>query len=245
MMNSIRRFFQKPQKTDGGSVVHRYKPTEYVPQLGFSNAPVEWQEFRESQYRKSFGNSENVFVWHEVVPTIPHIDIHVFPPSKELGRNYFTLITSGMSDEKMTLPKSAGMQYSRAEIIFYVASDETKTHQTEKPWYVQAMFYFAHFPFNYKTWLAFSHTLPNGNPPAPIVDGSLLTTALFLPAIFEAKELTRDFMLGNEKVNLLWLTYLNDKETEFKLKHGYDKLIEKFNGNNFPQVFNPFRSSII
>ena len=127
----------------------------------------------------------------------------------------------------MTLPKGVDNEFARAEIIFYVEGDETKIYQTEKPWYVQAMTFLAHFPFDYKTWLAHSHTIPNGNPPAPIVDGSLLTTALFLPAFYEPPDFYGDFKLGNERVLLYWLTYLTDKETEFKLKYGYDKLVEK------------------
>jgi hypothetical protein len=108
-----------------------------------------------------------------------------------------------MSDERMILPRGIDKQYARAEIIFYVASDETTTHQTEKPWYAEAISCYAHFPFNYKTLLAFTHTLPNGNPPAPIIKGSSLTTALFLPAIFEPKEFAQEFKLGDEKVNFL------------------------------------------
>jgi hypothetical protein len=72
-----------------------------------------------------------------------------------------------------------------------------------------------------------------------------LTTALLLPPIFEPKEFAQDFKLGNETVNFLWLTYISDKETEYKLKYGYDKLVDKFTPDNFPQVFNPFRPSII
>ena len=180
-MDIIKRLFSKPTKTAGGSTVQKYVPSEKPPKLGFTSAPAEWKELRENQYRKWLGDSEKAFVWHEIVPIIPHVDIHVFPPSKELGRNYFTLVTSGMSDEKMILPKGIDKQFARAEIIFYIANDESKTYQTNKPWYVEAMSFYAHFPFDYKTWLASSHTLPNGNPPAPVVDDSSLTTALFLP----------------------------------------------------------------
>ena len=233
------------KKTAGGSTVQKYAPTENAPQLGLSNAPVEWQELRESHYKNWLGESKEGRVWHEILPIVPHIDIHIFPPSAELGRNFITLITSGMSDERMTLPNGIDEKYGRAEIIFYIASDETKKYQTEKPWYVKAMSFYAHFPFNYKTWLAFSHTLPNGDPPAPVVEGSKLTTALFLPAIFEPKEFVKEFKLGNETVNFLWLSFLSDKETEFKLKYGYDKLTAKLNQDNFPRVFNPFRPPIV
>ncbi len=103
----------------------------------------------------------------------------------------------------------------------------------------------AHFPFSYKTWLAPSHTIPNGNPPAPVVEGSLLTTAILLPAIFEAKGFVQDFRLSGEKVNFLWLTFISDKETEYKLSEGYGKFVEKLNKDNFPQVFDVFRPSAI
>jgi hypothetical protein len=245
LMSSFRRFFQKPKKTPGGSTVEEYIPNNKKPELGFSNAPADWQRLRESYYEKWFGSSEKNIIWHELVPLIPHIDIHVFPPSEESGRNYFTLITSGMSDERMSLPEGKDKQYARAEIIFYVANDKAIAHQTEKPWYVNDMFFFAHFPFKYKTWLAISHTLAMQNPPAPIITGSSLTTAFFLPPIFEPKEFVDNFKLGNEKVNLLWLTFLSNKETEYKLNKGYGELVEKFNKDNFPQVFNPLRKSII
>jgi hypothetical protein len=244
-MKRIRRLFHKPKKSEGGSIILEYNPAKGKPQPGLSNAPEEWQELRVKHYKKWLGDSGNIFVWHEVLPIIPHIDIHVFPPSLELKRNYFTLITSGMSDEKMTLPKSIDRQYARAELIFYLCEAETTPYQTEKPWYISAMQFFAHFPFDFKTWLAISHTIPNGNPPAAVVDGSLLTTALFLPATFEPREFVEDFKLGDDKVNFLWLTFLSNEETEYKLEYGYNKLVDKLNSDNMPQVFNPFRQSII
>jgi hypothetical protein len=244
-MNIIKRIFSKPNKSLGGSTIYEYSEPKNSPKTGFSGAPAEWQEQRENHYRKWLGDSEDNIIWHEILPFVPHVDVHIFPPSNASGRNYYTLITSGMSDEKMNLPHGVDKDYARAEILFYIANDETKKYQTEKPWYVEAINFFAHFPFEYKTWLAYSHTLPNGNPAIPVVEGSTLSTALFLPAIFEPKEFTQDFRLSGEKVNFLWLTFLNDRETEFKLKFGYDKLVEKFNKDNFPQVFNPFRPSIV
>ncbi len=244
-MNFMRRLFSKSKKSSEKVRVEKNTFGQVSPNLGFSDAPEEWQTYRENLYRKWFGNSEGILVWHEILPVIPHVDIHVFPPSKELGRDYFTLITSGMSDEKMLLPKDIDEQYARAEIIFYIENDESNLNQTEKPWYVQSMSFLAHFPFDYKTWLAVSHTIPNGDPPSPVINSSTLTTAFFVPAIFEAKEFIQEFKLGTEKVNILWLTYLNNKETEFVLKYGYDKFMEKLNPNNFPQVFSPYRQSVI
>lgn len=244
-MKEIRRLFHKPKKSVGGSVILDFDPTKGKPKPGFSNAPEEWQELRERHYKKWLGESENILVWQEIMPVIPHVDIHVFPPLKELDRNFYTLITSGMSDEKMTLPKKIDGQNARAELVFYVSDVDIKPYQTEEPWYITSMRFLAHFPFDFKSWLAVSHTLPNGNPPTPVVEGSSLTTALFLTPIFEPKEFVQDFKLGDEKVNFLWLTFLSNEETEYKLVHGYNALVDKLNSDNMPQVFNPFRRSII
>jgi hypothetical protein len=150
-----------------------------------------------------------------------------------------------MSDEKMALPRNVDKQLARAELLFYIADAATEAYQTEKPWFVRAISFFARFPFDYKTWLAASHTVPNGNPPAPVVEGSSLTTALFLPPIFEPKESIEDFRLSGEKVNFLWLTFINDKETEYKLNEGHSRFVEKLNEHNFPRVFDPSRPSVI
>ncbi len=242
-MDMLRRLFQKARKSTGGSIIYEHAQAREALKLGFSKAPVEWRGAREAHYRRWFGEQE-VTVWHEVVPAIPHIDVWVFPPSEQLQRSFYTLITSGMSDERMMLPPGIDKELARAEVVFYVAED-LAPDRTERPWFVQTIFFFAHFPFTYKTWLAPSHTIPNGNPPAPIVEGSLLTTAIFLPAIFEAEGFVKDFRLDGEKVNFLWLTFISDKETQYKLNEGYDKFVGKLNKDNFPQVFDAFRPSVV
>jgi hypothetical protein len=45
-------------------------------------------------------------VWWEIIPGVLHVNIHVVAPTPE--RNYYTLITEGMSDAPMGAP--AGME---------------------------------------------------------------------------------------------------------------------------------------
>lgn len=147
----------------------------------------------------------------------------------------------------MKVPKSLSKEFSRAELIFYISPNEKAnlekiTFGKEQPWYCQALTFYAHVPFNYNTFIAQTHTIPDGK---PVVEGSQLTTALFLSAIFERPEFKENFYLKKDKVNLLWLTYLTDKETEYKLNYGFDKLVDHFNEETLPQVFDPFRPSII
>jgi hypothetical protein len=45
------------------------------------------------------------FVFHELFSDLVHVDVHLVDPTPE--RNYYTLVTSGMSDRPMTVPKGA------------------------------------------------------------------------------------------------------------------------------------------
>ena len=90
---------------------HEHLPVER--KYGLSETPEEWVKTREKHYRKHFGKPS--LVVHEVLPQIPHIDVLVFPSSKKLKRNFTTLVTSGMSDEKMFLPEGFNAEQSRTE----------------------------------------------------------------------------------------------------------------------------------
>ena len=46
------------------------------------------------------GEVENVF--HELIPLDVHVDIELIPPRPE--RNFFTLVTAGMSEHAMSVP---------------------------------------------------------------------------------------------------------------------------------------------
>jgi hypothetical protein len=245
----LRRLFHRgksERKTAGGSVLidHPSRP-ERQRRMGSPSAPPGWREAREQYYDRWFGSSESARVWHELTPAVPHIDVYIYPPSTAQNRNFFTLVTSGMSDEMMHHPKDLEPHLvSRAEIITYVSSVNLTSGQREKPWYV-AMSIFAHFPFDYKTWLSCGHTVPNGQPPAPIVEGSELTTALFMRPTLEPSNFTNGLVLGNEKVNFLWLTFITDDECQYKLEHGFDALIGIFERGGFPRVLDPYRKSIL
>ncbi len=246
-MSSFYNFFSKliPKKSKGGSTIINYPNLGIKkPKAGFSNASADWSQIREAHYQNWFSD-KNVYVWHEIIPFDPHIDIYVYPPSSELGRNFYTLVTSGMSDKRMYLPKGISSKYARAEIIFYVSDGSVEPYQIDKPWFANSISFFAHFPFNYNTWFAPSHTIPNGNPTTPIVEGSELTTALFLPPLFEKEDFRNGLRIVSEKVTFLWLTYITNDECDFKLEKGYEALVGLFNKQNFPQVFDPHRKSVL
>src|ERR1700751_6089809 len=66
----------------------------------------------ERHIQKHVGNPG--LVLHEVGSRYVHVDVHIVPPQS--GRDFSTLITSGMSDRPMNVPEQAkGLEY--AELI--------------------------------------------------------------------------------------------------------------------------------
>jgi hypothetical protein len=231
------------ERTPGGSIIQRYRPLAERPRLGYSNAPTEWVKLREDHYARWFGPPSHV--WHEVLPLIPHVDVQVHPPSPALGRDFFTLATSGMSDERMALDADTPAHHARAELILYLSAAEVRTWQSKEPWHVSVLRFLAHFPFDNHTWLGFSHTIQNGTPATAYTPGSTLTTALLLTPMFETPEFETGLHLGGDPVNLLWVTFLTDDEVAYKLQHGFSALLDRFQAVNYPQVTDVFRRSVL
>lgn len=245
-MNVLRRLFLKSNKKwKSGSGFKRQDWGERHPRTGWTSVPREWAELRNHHYQNWFGGPEDVLIWHEFISPTPHVDIYVYPPSSELGRDYFTFVTSGMSDSRMKLPRNIDPSLGRAEIIYYIDPGNTPFDRIEKPWYAQAMSFFAHYPFDYHTWLGISHTVTNGNPPVPVVEGSQLTTALFLPPVFESQAFTNGLLLSGEKINYLWLIFITDDECNYLQKFGFDALFHQLKQHGLMAMLNPNRSSLV
>lgn len=213
----------------------------YRPPVGPSMAPDAWQLERDAHYEKMLGKP--AFVWHVDTALLPHIDVYLYEPSTE--RNYYTLLTSGMSDARMSVPKEVSGVAARAEIIQYVAHVDVGTAKVEPPWFVQSMFSLARFPFAYRTWLSYAHTVPNGEPAVPFTQGSLLTTAFFMEPVFEPTAFRRELTIGDEPVDLLWLGFITEAELQFKLQYGQAALLAAFRERHYPQLLDVYRTSLV
>lgn len=240
----LRRTFGKDQKTVSlsGHPVYMHKERKDRP-LGLSDTPVEWVQQRERHYEQWLGPCASVY--HEVVPQVPHIDVYIFPPSPERKRPFYTLITGGMSDHPMHLPDGVDRSLARAEMIMYIPEIEVQPYSTQSCLEVEMLRFMARFPFEYQTWLAVGHTVPNGNPPSPIAPGSLLTTALFLPPLFEPGGFVDGLTLSGEKVNFLWLQPITDAECQLKLARGAEALIDLMEEHQLSPVLHLQRPSML
>ena len=161
-----------PEKSPGGSILYRHERLS-GPRIGFTTESTpEFGQARDETFGRLFGEAASVS--HEVLPLIPHIDVYAYFRRGKDGRNECTLVTSGMSDIQMTLPAAVEAR-RRAELIFYCAEPKQE--------YIDTIRWLAHFPHNQKTWIGPFSTIPNGNPPAPFWNSTVLDTILLLPPI--------------------------------------------------------------
>jgi hypothetical protein len=164
----------EPETSAGGSVIRRYRSADWNDtRIGLTDeATSKFGKIREKVYEQFFGEARNVY--HEVFPLIPHIDVYMFCPRDEGGRDFWTLVTSGMSDLAMNVPAVVEAP-RRCELIFYCSEPKRE--------YLETMRWLAHFPHDQKTWIGSGHTVPNGDPPEPFWGSSVLDTILFLQPI--------------------------------------------------------------
>ncbi|MBE7440284.1 MAG: suppressor of fused domain protein [Spirochaetales bacterium] len=105
-----------------------------------------------------------------------HIDVHIILPRP--GDPNYTLFTTGMSDRAMAAPDG---QPAFAELMIRLPADwsplpiQELSADAPEYWPIHALKFLARFPEEYKTWIGHGHTIPNGDPPQPLVDGSAYT----------------------------------------------------------------------
>jgi hypothetical protein len=216
-------------KSPGGSQLISYRGVEPVDGGSARASPhsEKHHRIREKAYDRIFGTSRKVFADDGESP--PAIDVYAYEPSGD--RAYFTLVTSGMSDLAMTVSEGAE-ELRRAELIFYLDElDRQSVHLLQS---------LAHFPHDYRSWLGPGHTIPNGQPPAPLFDGHVVDTCCFSSTVVRAdREL--ELRIDGDVVQLLWVIPITSPERELKLREGMDAIYDLFDRERHPFVFSPAR----
>ncbi len=184
-------------------------------------------------------------VWHEILSDLVHIDLHMVKPTPE--RNFYTLVTSGMSYRPMTTPPGAE-NYRFAEMLICLPSDwpmDQKRFGDENIyWPLRWLKMLARMPHEYKTWLGLFHTIPNGDPPEPFARDTRLCCAMISFSVLFSRDVSR-LEIGAEKT--IWfysLVPLYREEMEFKLKHGSEPLVDRLMENNVTELLNPQRNNV-
>lgn len=193
---------------------------------------------------KHIGEIDHVF--HEIISDLIHLDVLVVKPTKE--RNYYTLVTSGMSDLPMTVPEGAE-QFRFAELMLCLPSDWPVSSEAfesmENYWPIYWLKFMARLPHEYQTWLYLGHTVPNGDPARPFASNTQFSgMILAVPTIVEDLKsfFTLNLPNGNE-VHFYSVIPLYQEEMDLKLKHGTDALLEKLEKAGVNEIVNVKRKN--
>jgi hypothetical protein len=192
---------------------------------------------------KYIGPIDHVF--KEIVSDELSIDILIVAPTP--NRNFYTLITSGMSEFPMTVPEGAE-EYQYTELMIclpptWKLSDED--FQDERNyWPIRALKTMARFPHEYQTWLYMGHTLANGNPAqAYSEDVGFKGMFVWVPDIEDKAGFFNLEMTDEKVVHFYTLVPLYEEELDYKIKNDEGGLLNKLNKIGVTDVVDPSRKN--
>lgn len=190
-------------------------------------------------------------VFHEIISTTVHIDIHIVPPTPRWP--WVSLVTSGMSDIPMAVPEGAE-EFRFAELMIrlpedwklpegFAPSDETARDES---WYwpFRWLKFLARFAHEAETWLGHGHSIPNGDPPGPLADGVAFTGVVLSRPWYGGPNFATLKLADGAPVHFWSLIPVHRSEMEFKLQHGADALFEKLAADGYSDLFDPTRPPV-
>lgn len=228
------------ERSPSGNMIYRHQSSDR-PFTPASGEPASIDLISE-HIEKHIGPIEAVF--HEMVSDLIHLDVLLVAPSA--ARNYYTLITCGMSDLPMTVPEGAeAFRYAELMICLPAAwklSDESFKNE-DNYWPVRSLKTLARLPHEYNTWLYAAHTIPNGNPVQPYASNTKLAGMMVnVPSSVESiNEFFTLTVSPGKDVHFFGLMPLYNEEMNFKLQHGAEALLEKLNKAGVTDIVDPNR----
>jgi hypothetical protein len=201
----------------------------------------------DEHYARHIGEDWNV--WHEIVSDVVHLDVYMWAPTPR--RPYHTFATVGMSDLPMTVPPEAvrtgAARY--AELVLSVPAgwpvpDGADWADEAAFMPVRALKLAARLPHEYRTWLGFGHTIPNGDPPEPLPGSANLTGFAVLPAD-TLPDGFRYVGRGTDRVDVLGLWFLTTAEMDLKLARGAEELLPILRRRGVSELLDLHRPSTV
>jgi hypothetical protein len=178
-------------------------------------------------------------------PDSPLSPIQVLLVKATAERPYHVLVTSGLSDYTMPSPTPG---WELAELCLFLPAswpvDCEQLREEENYWPVRWLFLLAEMPHEQKRWLCYGHSVPNGDPPQPLAEGTDMVAWVLMPCVSLPKVFTR-LRLSDENVLNFWsLVPLHRDETFLKVNKGTPALLEKFGQQGISDILNAQRASV-
>ncbi|MEO8606251.1 MAG: suppressor of fused domain protein [Chloroflexota bacterium] len=231
------------ERSESGNPIYRHEPSQkgFVPAAGDSEAIQQIEQHIEMHIGKPS------MVWHEIVSHLVHIDIHMVSPTPE--RNYYTLVTSGMSSQPMKTPEGAEA-FRYAELMICLPPNWPLTQadfQDERNyWPLRWLKVLARLPHEYDTWIWASHTVPNGDPPKPFAPNTRLSGVILMQPSLMFSDAFIELKINDEKtVYFLSVMPLYREEMDFKLKNSAGSLLNDLAEAGVTEVLDIDRPNVV
>ena len=232
---------QLPELSDSGNPIYRHKPREkpFEPAHG----DIQHIQLIERHIEKHLGEPELVF--HEIISDLVHIDIHIIPPRPE--RNFYTLVTTGMSARAMKVPEGLE-ELSYAELLVSLPPDWPLRQEDFKDernyWPVRTLKMLSRMPHEYDTWLGEAHTIPNGDPPAPYAPNTKLCCAMLAPPLLVPDEFRELTVTPEMSINFYGVIPIYQEEMDLKLKRDAEALYDRFDRHKVSELLDVNRKNV-
>ncbi len=229
-----------PPKKNPNIIAHQAK-AEAPPLV----APIsENLEAIEAHISRHLGEPSTVY--HELVSTTVHIDVHIVRAT--LARPWISLVTSGMSDIPMHPPEGAEA-WRFAELMIRLPSDwnfENESLSDEANyWPIRCLKFLARFVHEYETWLCYGHSIPNGDPAEPYASNIPFVGVVLSPPWYGGPEFTTLVLPDGTPVSFWSLIPVYPSEMAFKVEHGSDALFERLAAAGYSDLFDPSRPPVV
>lgn len=187
-------------------------------------------------------------VFHEIVSDLVHIDVHVVPAGE--GRHFHALVTSGMSDRPMHLPRELRRKVPQyAELMILLPPtwplDQESWNDERHYWPIRQLKILARLPHEYETWLSHWHTVPNGDPAEPFAEDTAFCGVLLTPPIVFPSEFRTFRTDDGRTVEIFAVVPLLPDELATKVQYGVEALLPGFEARGVSELFNPRRRSVL
>lgn len=242
-------FFKKAKKTaksKGCSNIYNYETSSQEIGVEHFHLGESKMDAITAHIEKYIGPIDTVF--HELISPLVHIDIHVIYPKPE--RDFYTLITTGMSDLPMNIPSEEHKGWQFSELMICLPKEWKIDNESIKNedfyWPIRLMKFMARFPHEYKSWISFGHTIPNGNPSENFTDKVGFSGVLVdLPVTVSNINFPIVKIDDQTKIYIYALYPIFENEMDFKLEHGSDVLLNLFDEHGISELLNTSRKSVV
>lgn len=208
--------------------------------------PIRYLSEISNHIEKRFGKGS--FVLPEEKSRTVHVDLHVVPPNSD--RQFFTLLTSGMSDLDMHVPQGLE-KFALAEVCLCLPShwplalDRFEWREPKYFWPLNLLHLAVTYPHKQKTWLCWGHTVGSVEEPKPVDPQVDFTGVLFLePQSFPEGAVQVETSDGRV-INYLALIPLLPDEMLFARREGSEALAEKLFSAGVTELVQPSRTSAV